>query len=139
ALLDRALGQAGVTLGQAVGRPYTPVRFVVSSNADPGRWLELYPGVELKVDAGAEWGRAEFEGLAALGVVRVVDIKGQYGADYPQGDRDEAGLVAMAAEILPDAIIEDPSTEPHVLSAVAAAADRISFDAPVHSVADLAG
>ena len=138
ALLDLALGQAGVTLGQAVGRPYAPVRFVVSSNADPGRWLELYPGVELKVDAGAAWGRADFERLAALGVVRVVDIKGQYGSDYPQGERDEAGLVAMAAEILPDAIIEDPSTEPQVLPAIAAAADRISFDAPVHAVADLA-
>src|SRR4249919_4137158 len=118
ALLDLALGQAGMTLGEAVGRPYSPVRFVVSSNADPGRWLELYSRVELKVDAGAAWGRADFERLAALGVVRVIDIKGQYGADYPQGDRDEAGLVAMAAEILPDAVIEDPSTEPRVLPAL---------------------
>ena len=108
ALLDLALGQAGAALGEVVGRPYSPVRFVVSSNLDPALWLELYPDVELKVDAGAEWGRAEFERLAAAGVVRVVDIKGQYGADYPQGERDEAGLVAMAAEILPDVIIEDP-------------------------------
>src|SRR5436190_4750656 len=138
ALLDLALHQAGMTLGEAVGRSYAPVRFVVSSNADPGRWLELYPGVELKVDAGASWGRSDFERLAALGVVRVVDIKGQYGSDYPQGDRDEAGLVAMAAEILPDAIIEDPSTESHMLPAIAAADGRISFDAPVHAVADLA-
>jgi hypothetical protein len=138
ALLDLALGQAGMTLGEALGRPYSPVRFVVSSNTDPGRWLELYPAVELKVDAGAEWGRADFERLAAFGVVRVVDIKGQYGSDYPQGDRDEAGLVAMAAEILPDAIIEDPSTDPSVLPAIAVAAGRISFDAPVHSLADLA-
>lgn len=138
ALLDLALRQAGVTLGGAVGRSYSPARFVVSSNADPARWLELYPAVELKVDAGADWERANFERLAAHGIVRVVDIKGQYGADYPQGDRDEAGLVAMAAEVLPDAIIEDPSTEPDVLSVIAAAADRISFDAPVHSVADLA-
>jgi hypothetical protein len=138
ALLDLALHQAGATLGQVVGRPYSPLRFVVSSNLDPARWLELYPDVELKVDAGAEWGRADVERLAASGVVRVVDIKGQYGADYPQGERDEAGLVAMAAEILPDAIIEDPSTEPHVRPAIDGAADRISFDAPVHAVADLA-
>lgn len=139
ALLDLALNQAGATLGQAVGRPYAPLRFVVSSNLDAALWLELYPGVEMKVDAGAEWGRADFERVAAAGIVRVVDIKGQYGADYPQGERDEAGLVALAAEILPDAIIEDPSTEPDVLPAIAAAADRISFDAPVHAVADLAG
>jgi len=138
ALLDLALTQAGATLGQVVGRPYSPLRFVVSSNLDPARWLELYPGVELKVDAGAEWGRADFERLAAAAVVRVIDIKGQYGTDYPQGERDEAGLVAMAAEILPDAIIEDPSTVPDVLPAIATAADRISFDSPVHSVADLA-
>jgi hypothetical protein len=138
ALLDLALRQAGATLGEIVGRPYAPLRFVVSSNLDPDRWLSLYPDVELKVDAGAAWGREEFERVAAAGVVKVVDIKGQYGADYPQGDRDEAGLVRLAGEILPEAIIEDPSTEPHVMPEIERVAGRISFDAPVHSVADLA-
>jgi hypothetical protein len=138
ALLDLALRQAGTTLGEAVGRRYSPVRFVVSSNLDPARWLELYPAVEMKVDAGAEWGRPEFERLAAAGVVRVVDIKGQYGSDYPQGERDEAGLVRLAGELLPDALVEDPSTEPHVLPEIERIADRVSFDAPVHSVDDLA-
>jgi hypothetical protein len=138
AFLDLALRQAGTTLGAIAGRPYSPVRFVVSSNLDPVRWLELYPGVELKVDAGAAWGRDEFERLAAAGIVRVVDIKGQYGSDYPQGERDEAGLVRLAGEVLPDAIVEDPSTEPHVLPEIERIADRVSFDAPVHSVADLA-
>jgi hypothetical protein len=138
AFLDLALRQAGATLGAVVGRSYSPVRFVVSSNLDPARWVALYPGVEMKVDAGAEWGRADFDRLAAAGVVRVVDIKGQYGTDYDQGERDEAGLVRMAADALPDAIIEDPSTNPEVLPEIARAAGRISFDAPVHSVADLA-
>ena len=138
ALLDLALRQAGATLGEVVGRPYSPVRFVVSSNLDAERWLPLYPAIEMKVDAGAAWGREEFERVAASGVVRVVDIKGQYGADYPQGERDEAGLVRLAGEILPDAVIEDPSTEPHVLPEIERFAGRISFDAPVHSVADLA-
>ena len=139
ALLDLALYQAGTTLGGAVGRPYSPVRFVVSSNLDPARWAALYPAVEMKVDAGAEWGTAEFARVAGSGVVRVVDIKGQYGTDYDQGERDEAGLVRMAADALPDAIIEDPSTKAEVLPEIERAADRISFDAPVHSVADLAG
>lgn len=138
AFLDLALRQAGTTLGEVVGRPYSPLRFVVSSNLDPARWIELYPAVELKVDAGADWGREEFERAAGSGAVRVVDIKGQYGADYPQGDRDEAGLVRLAGEALPEAIIEDPSTEPHVLGEIERLRDRISFDAPVHSVADLA-
>jgi hypothetical protein len=35
-------------------------------------------------------------------------------------------------------VVEDPSTEPHVLPEIERIADRISFDAPVHSVADLA-
>jgi hypothetical protein len=138
ALLDLALRQAGAMLGPVVERPYSPVRFVVSSSLDPARWLELYPDIELKVDAGAAWERADFERLAVSGAVRVVDIKGQYGLDYPQGERDEAGLVAMAAEILPDAIIEDPSTDPSVLPAIEQAAGRISFDAPVHALSDLA-
>jgi hypothetical protein len=138
ALLDLALRQAGATLGRVVGRRYSPVRFVVSSNLDPARWLELYPAVELKVDAGADWGPAEFERLAGSGAVRVVDIKGQYGTDYDQGERDEAGLVRMAAAALPGAVIEDPSTTPEVLPEIERIADRISFDAPVHSVDDLA-
>ena len=138
ALLDLALRQAGTTLGGLVGRAYSPVRFVVSSNLDPARWIALYPDVEMKVDAGAEWGTAEFERLAATGVIRVVDIKGQYGSDYDQGERDEAGLVRMAADALPDAIIEDPSTSPEVLPEIQRAAGRISFDAPVHAVSDLA-
>jgi hypothetical protein len=138
AFLDLALRQAGVTLGECVGRPYSPLRFVVSSNVDPARWLGLYPAVELKVDAGADWGRAQFERLAESGAVRVLDIKGQYGSDYPQGDRDEALLVRLAGELLPSAIVEDPSTEPHVLPEIERIADRISFDAPVHSVDDLA-
>ena len=137
AFLDLALRQAGTTLGGAVGRPYSPVRFVVSSNLDPARWVAFYPEVEMKVDAGAEWGTAEFERLAAAGVVRVVDIKGQYGTDYDQGERDEAGLVRMAADVLPDAIIEDPSTKPEVLPEIDRASGRISFDAPVHAVSDL--
>jgi hypothetical protein len=109
----------------------------VSSNLGPARWLALYPGIELKVDVGATWARADFEELAASGAVRVVDIKGQYGSDYPQGERDEVGLAAMTAEILPDVVIEDPSTGPGVIEALSAAADRISFDAPVHDVRDL--
>lgn len=139
ALLELALRQSGTTLGGALGLPYRPVRFVVSSNLAPEAWLGLYPAIELKVDVRADWTAADVERLAAPGVVRVVDIKGRYGTDYPQGERDEAGLARLAAEAFPDAVIEDPADGAEVIAALGNGARRISFDSPVHSVEDLAG
>jgi hypothetical protein len=139
ALLELALCQAGVTLGQVLGGTYAPVRFVVSSSLPAQRWLSLYPHVELKVDARADWTRADVVELARSGSVRVVDLKAHYGGDYPQGERDEAGLAALVAELLPDAVIEDPPVDAAAMRALRGAEGRISFDGPVHSVDDLAG
>ena len=50
AALDLALRQAGRSLGDAVGRPYRPVRFVVSTRSDIRRFLAEQPDLEFKVD-----------------------------------------------------------------------------------------
>ena len=46
-------------------------------------------------------------------------------------------LYRAIAESLPDVVIEDPWLEDGCREALAGAEDRLSFDAPVHSLADL--
>ena len=56
AFLDLALRQAGATLGRVARQAVLAgaLRCLVEPST-PARWLELYPAVELKVDAGADW------------------------------------------------------------------------------------
>jgi hypothetical protein len=51
AILDLALRQNELGLGEAVGREERPVRFVVSTRAAPEGWLEVAPRLEFKLDA----------------------------------------------------------------------------------------
>lgn len=136
AALDLALRQAGVSLGEALGREYRPVRFVVSTRLDARRWLEIDPQIELKLDPTPEWDRALMRELAASGRVRVLDLKGHHvGASVQLAPDPE--LYRAVAEEFPDAIIEDPLLTPQTRAALAGAEDRIGWDAPVHSWADV--
>jgi hypothetical protein len=46
-------------------------------------------------------------------------------------------LYRAVAEIFPDAVIEDPALTDETLAALRGAEDRLSWDAPIHSVADI--
>jgi L-alanine-DL-glutamate epimerase-like enolase superfamily enzyme len=138
AALDLGLRQAGLSLAEAVGREGHPVRFVVSTRADIHPWLELYPAMEFKLDVEEDWARSLMEQLAALDRVRVVDLKAYYrGTSVDLAPDPE--LYRAVAESFPDVVIEDPWLEGGCLEALAGAEDRLSFDAPVHSLADLDG
>jgi len=74
--------------------------------------------------------------VAATGAVEIVDFKGHYGMDTGE----EGALLAMyenAMELFPDALLEDAHDLPEVAALLAGAGDRISYDAPIHSAADL--
>ena len=136
AMLDLALRQNELSLGEALGRAERPVRFVVSTRAAPERWLEVAPELELKLDAEKDWDRALLQQLRGLGRVRVVDLKAYYrGTSVDLAPDPE--LYRAIAEELPDAIIEDAWLEDGLREALAGAEDRLSFDAPVHSLSDL--
>jgi hypothetical protein len=138
AALDLALRQTGLRLGEALGRPERPVRFVVSTRADPATWLAVAPDLEFKLDAETDWDRELLRGLRALDRVRVVDLKAYYrGTSVDLAPDPE--LYRAVAEELPDVVIEDAWLEDGCLEALAGAEDRLSFDAPVHSLADLDG
>ena len=143
AALDLALRQAGQSLAEALGIEPRPVRFVssMSLGTPPDLqpllgWLELYPDMGLKLDVGAGWDELLVERLAATGAIEVVDLKGAYKGTPVDLDPDPE-LYARVARGLPDAWIEDPALTPRTEAVLAAHRDRITWDAPIHSLDDI--
>jgi hypothetical protein len=143
AALDLALRQAGRSLGEAVGRAPRPVTFVASGGlGDPPStdrlraFLELYPTLRFKLDARPEWTDEIFTELRALGCVDSIDLKGQYTGTVVDNPPDPA-LYRRVVETFPEAWIEDPALTEETLPILEPEADRITWDAPIHSVADI--
>jgi hypothetical protein len=133
--LDLALRQAGVSLGQALGREPQPLRFVVSTRvANVPGWSELYPGLRFKLDADKDW---TDELIASLPADRVdtVDFKGVYRGEF--GVPPDADLYARVAEAFPNAWLEDPFLNAGTLAALAPHRDRITWDAAIHEWSDV--
>ena len=136
AALDLGLRQAGTSFAQAVGRPSSPVRFVASTRAEVEPYLELYPDLEFKLDVAEDWDRPRMQQLASYDRVRVVDLKAYYrGTEVDLAPDPE--LYRAVAESFPGVVIEDPWLEDGCREALAGAEDRLSFDAPIHSLADV--
>jgi len=135
--LDLALRQAGTTLGAAIERDPRPVTFVVSTRAaslDP--YLQLYPTLRFKLDPMPEWTDDFVRELAGRGVVDVVDLKGAY-KGTPVDLPPEPKLYRRVAEGFPDAWIEDPALTPETDEVLQPHRGRITWDAPLHSWADV--
>jgi hypothetical protein len=143
AALDLALNQAGRALHELVGREPAPLRFVNSLGLgepptfDPiRRRLELHPGLCFKLDATADWTPELIGELVATGAVEIIDFKGQYGLDMPELPKLLAGYERVIAAF-PDALLEDAHDLPEVAELLGPEAHRISYDAPIHSLADI--
>ncbi|HET6847439.1 MAG TPA: hypothetical protein VFH74_01170 [Gaiellales bacterium] len=136
AALDLALRQAGMSLAQAVGREPRPVRFVLSTRAQIEEWLEHDPSLEFKLDPEPSWEERLIDRLASSGRVRVLDFKAYYRGTPVDVDPDPERY-RMLAERFPDAVIEDAALDPPCREALSGALDRLSFDAPIHSLADI--
>ena len=137
AALDLGLRQAGASLADALGRPYRPVRFVVSTRNEIDPFLELNPEIEFKLDVEADWDDALMQRLAGNGRVRVLDMKAYYRGTSVDLAPDPDLYRAVAAAF-PDVVIEDAWLEDGCREALAGAEDRLSFDAPIHSWDDVA-
>jgi hypothetical protein len=145
AALDLALRQAGLPLAEAVGREAQPVTFVMSLRIenppapDPvPLLLERYPRLRLKLDPTSEWDEALVARLGATGAVDTVDLKGAYKGTVVDQPGDPA-LYSMVAEGFPEAWIEDPDLNDETDAVLAPYRDRVTWDAPIHSVADIEG
>jgi hypothetical protein len=148
AALDLALRQAGRSLADVLERQPRPVNFVVSmrlGSLDPDepettekvhRMLELYPGTRFKLDPTNKWTPELVDDLVATGAVDSVDLKGFY-RGTPVDVETDPELYRLVAEAFPKAWIEDPDVTDDTLPVLEPHRDRITWDAPIHSVADI--
>jgi len=143
AALDLALRQAGLSLGDAVGRTPEPLTFVVSMRlGEPATterlraWLDLYPTLRFKLDATPDWNDELIAELEATGAVDSVDFKGQYHGTSVDTVPDAALYLRIVAG-LPAAWLEDPALTPETEAVLEPHHDRVTWDAVIHSVADI--
>ncbi len=143
AALDLALRQNGLSLAAALDREFAPLRYVVSlglgsppSTEPLQRIRDSYPGAEFKVDLSPEWTAETARALEAFGGVTTIDLKGQYHGSF-EGPPANATQYRAVAELLPEAWIEDPSFEAEAYDTLTAHLDRVTWDANIHSVADV--
>jgi hypothetical protein len=143
AALDLALRQAHTTLHAALRREPGAVRFVVSlrlgepPTLDPVRErLDLYPGLMFKLDPTSSWDEDLIAHLKDTGAVESVDFKGYYSGSIVDQPADPV-LYQRVAEAFPDAWIEDPALTAETDAVLAPHRARFSWDATIHSIADI--
>ncbi len=143
AALDLALRQGGRSAAEVLGREPRPVTFVVSLRlGEPAtiepvrRRLERYPTLRFKLDPTNSWDAGLVEELAATGAVDSVDLKGHYRGTVVDVEADPE-LYRLVAEGFPDAWIEDPFLDEATGEVLRPHRDRITWDAPIHSIADV--
>jgi hypothetical protein len=125
-------------------RDVRPVSFVVSSRlGEPPSIqpvtsrLARYPDLRFKLDATPDWSDELIAELVALGAVDSIDFKGAYRGTVVDIPTDP-GLYRRVAAAFPDAWLEDPDLETaEAREALAGHEARITWDAPIHDVADI--
>ena len=144
AALDLALRQAGTSLADALGREPRPVSFVISPGlGDPPtsrvveRWLELEPTHRFKLDPAGDWTDQLIHRLAETGAIVTADYKAYYRPE--DGPPPDPELYHRVAEGFPQAYLEDPALTDETDVVLEPYRDRITWDAPIHSVADVEG
>ena len=148
AALDLALAQGGRSLADVLEREPRPLNFVVSMRL--GTWeqtepekpdrvlslLERYPGTKLKLDPTNNWTQELVDQLVATGAVDSLDLKGQY-KGTPVDVETDPELYRMLIEAFPNAWLEDPDVTDATRPLLDAVSERVTWDAPIHSVADV--
>ena len=148
AALDLALRQNDLSLHEALGRDPKPLRFVCStrlSSWEEGsrssteaitKRLDRYPGLEFKLDPENDWDDELIAEIASVATVRVLDLKGYYKGTVVEVETDP-DLYLKVAETFPEAYLEDPDLNDETRAVLEPHIDRVTFDAPLHSVADI--
>jgi L-alanine-DL-glutamate epimerase-like enolase superfamily enzyme len=149
AALDLALRQNGIPLHEALGRDPAPLTFVCStrlgsfgddeerSTTEPiRRRLAKYPTLRFKLDPENDWDDDLIAELKDLAEVDILDLKGLY-RGTPVDVETDPELYRAVAEAFPDAYLEDPDLNDETRPVLEPHADRITWDAPLHSLADI--
>ncbi len=151
AALDLALRQNGVPLHEAIGREPRPVRFVCSTRLGSfgdddhrsstealRKRLAKHPELHFKLDPENDWDAELIVEIRDLAEVDVLDLKGLYRGTPVDVETDPQLYEAVAAAF-PDAYLEDPDVNAETRPVLEPRADRVTWDAPLHSVADIEG
>jgi hypothetical protein len=148
AALDLGLRQAGTNLAAALGRDPRPLNFVSSmrlsgfggeerSSIKPllAR-LAVYPTLRFKLDPFNDWDDELIVALVQTGAVDSLDLKGFY-KGTPVDVVTDPELYAKLIEAFPDAWLEDPDVTEETKPLLDPVSERVTWDAPIHSVADI--
>jgi hypothetical protein len=148
AALDLALRQAGTSLAHHLDREPRPVNFVVSMRLTPPgseepstiepvrKRLEIYPTLRFKLDPTNDWSDELIAQLVETNAIDSLDLKGQYKGTPVDVDTDPE-LYRKLIEAFPDAWLEDPDVSDDTRTVLDPVAERVTWDAPIHSVADI--
>jgi hypothetical protein len=147
AALDLALRQAGLGIEEKLGRQARPVSFVCSMRLSPGgeepstietlrRKLDPYPDLRFKLDPTNDWSDDLIADLVATGAIDSLDLKGFYKGTVVDVETDPE-LYAKLIEAFPDAWLEDPDVNGETRPLLEPVRDRLTWDAPIHSIADI--
>ena len=143
AALDLALRQAGQALHATLGREPRPLTFVVSLRlGDPptlapvSRRLARYPTLRFKLDPTPAWDADVIADLVETGAVDSLDFKGLYEGTVVDNPADP-DFYERVIDAFPDAWIEDPKLTPEIDELLRPHRDRITWDANIHSIADV--
>jgi len=149
AALDLALRQSKLALWEVVERDPAPLRFVCSTRLTSfgdgerrssteaiEKRLRRYPDLEFKLDPENDWDEKLIAAIRELAPVRVLDLKGHY-RGTPVDVETDAELYRALAEAFPEAYLEDPDLSGDAAEVLEPHADRITWDAPLHSLADV--
>ena len=149
AALDLALRQSRLALWEVVERDPAPLRFVCSTRLTrfgEGRRrssteaiekrLARYPDLEFKLDPENDWDGKLIDEIRALAPVPVLDLKGHY-RGTPVDVETDPELYRRVAEAFPDAYLEDPDLSGEAAEVLRPHAERITWDAPLHSLEDV--
>jgi hypothetical protein len=143
AALDLALRQSGRSLADALGLEPRPVTFVMSMRlGEPPtikpvqKRLELYPSLRFKLDPTSSWTDELIDELVATGAVDSVDFKGFYKGTVVDQPADP-DLYRRVVEGFPEAWYEDPALTDETRPVFNGHEDRVTWDAPIHSIADI--
>ena len=74
--------------------------------------------------------------IGELATVRVLDLKGHY-RGTPVDVETDPELYRQVAEAFPEAYLEDPDVNGETRALLEPLADRVTWDAPLHSLADI--
>jgi hypothetical protein len=148
AALDLALRQAQIPFHEAVGRDPRPLEFVCSTrlttfDGETGSSTEAisnrlakYPDLAFKLDPENDWTPELIAAVGELATVRVLDLKGHY-RGTPVDVETDPELYRQVAEAFPQAYLEDPDVNDETRALLEPLADRVTWDAPLHSLADI--